>query len=282
MSHLTEGKTCEMCDQPFTPKRSDAVCCGAKCRRRKSRVHQKAVKLLTDIANDLDWPADDLIDWYQHDMTDVARLPIADREMMVENKYRGAFMSPNLSFLMITTNDTHAITAGVAARRFFVLDVSTDKAGDREYFNALADQASNGGLEALMYDLIKRNLSNFNMRDVPKTDELQAQQKMSVNSIDEWLMECCEAGILVDGTVNQFDPPAIGAWIYGGEVTATYSKWCSTNKRHKENSVVFGKHMVNLGMPSVQEAGKGNTRKGRYIKPADALMTRIEGSLMGR
>lgn len=206
---------------------------------------------------------------------------ITDKELLVENKYRTAFMSPNLSFLMITTNDTHAITAGVAARRFFVLDVSTDKAGNREYFNALADQASNGGLEAMMYELLKRDLSNFNMRDVPKTDELKDQQKMSVDTIDEWLMECCEAGILVDGTVNQYNPPSLGAWVHGGEITAIYSKWCSTNKRHKENGIVFGKHMVKLGMLSVAEAGRGNNRRGRYIQPADKLMNRIEDMLSG-
>ena len=80
MSHLIP---CEICTQPFTPKRKDAVCCSARCRKQKSRYRVIAVERLTTLADEFNCTSDELVDWYQNDMTDVARLPIADIRIIV-------------------------------------------------------------------------------------------------------------------------------------------------------------------------------------------------------
>ncbi|MCP4009842.1 MAG: hypothetical protein GY726_10050 [Proteobacteria bacterium] len=81
--HLIESKTCEICAWSFTPKRSDAVCCNATCRSKKRRYRAFAVERLTTMADEFNCTSDELIGWYQNDMTDVARLPIADIRFII-------------------------------------------------------------------------------------------------------------------------------------------------------------------------------------------------------
>ena len=48
-------------------------------------IHLSAVERLTTIAEEIGWPADDLLDWYQHDMKDIARLPMPEVRFIVQD-----------------------------------------------------------------------------------------------------------------------------------------------------------------------------------------------------
>ena len=74
-----------------------------------------------------------------------------------------------------------------------VLDKEEQKYGD---FTTIYKEMHNGGLEAMLYDLLEYDLSGFNIRDVPQTEGLAEQKLRSLSPLAEWWF-----GVLVDGSM---------------------------------------------------------------------------------
>lgn len=102
---------------------------------------------------------------------------ITERAIQVEAKGVDAETAPNCVHLIMASNENWVVPADVDDRRFFMLDVSDRRAKDTAYFAAIADQMRNGGREALLHLLQNRDLSNFNVRDVPQTEALRRQKR---------------------------------------------------------------------------------------------------------
>jgi hypothetical protein len=88
------------------------------------------------------------------------------------------------------------IPAGADARRFFVLNASAAHKQDRKYFRKIVYQMENGGREALLYLLLHRDLSGFNVGAVPQTDALATQKAFTRRGIDRLIEQICHDGIL--------------------------------------------------------------------------------------
>ncbi len=72
-------------------------------------------------------------------------------------------------------------------RRFFVLDIPSHRKEDITYFNAIHQQLSNGGYEALMYDLLNENLSEFDPKIMPENFAGFAMKMEGASSIDRYI-----------------------------------------------------------------------------------------------
>jgi hypothetical protein len=88
------------------------------------------------------------------------------------------------------------IPAGADARRFFVLDVANTHMRDFDYFAAIAAEMDNGGREALLDLLMRRNLSKFKIRLVPLTTALASQKAYSRRGIDRLIEILAHDGLL--------------------------------------------------------------------------------------
>jgi hypothetical protein len=204
---------------------------------------------------------------------------ITEDELLSEAKYKQPKMVKNRSLVLISTNETHAITAGIAARRFFMLKVSDNQHQNENYFTPLQKQVySSGGLEAFHQELLCRDISTFNHRNVPKTAELKNQQKMSGNSIDEWLLECVSHDCLAPASEHT---EKLGKWVYGGTIRGQYVLWCNRNNKHIETNTAFGIRLKRLGMPSIAEPGKGKNKKGRHMLDAADLNAALDALFSG-
>ena len=60
------------------------------------------------------------------------------------------------------------IPAGRFERRYAAFAVSATKRADREYFRALHHQITDGGAEAMMWDLQRMDLDGWHPREIPK------------------------------------------------------------------------------------------------------------------
>ena len=75
-------------------------------------------------------------------------------------------------------------------RRDFVLRVSESRKGDYAYWTALKHEIENGGVEDLVRGLLKQDLSLFNVREKPNTNELMRQKLNSLSPIQNWWHDC--------------------------------------------------------------------------------------------
>lgn len=118
---------------------------------------------------------------------------ITEDQITVEKKGIDVFSIRNRLKIIMATNADHAVLAGGAERRYFVLRVSDVKKQDHDYFGMLDSWWNNGGKEALLGYLLEYDLTGFNIRKVPNTAALEQQKLQSLPPIDAWLYErLCE------------------------------------------------------------------------------------------
>ena len=122
---------------------------------------------------------------------------ITEDTLMIECKGLDAFAVRNCLHIIMSSNNDWVIPAGADARRYFVLTVSDDHKQDIPYFTAIAEQMVNGGQQALLHHLLHRDLSDFNVRDVPQTDALADQKAYSRRGLDRVIESMAHDGILL-------------------------------------------------------------------------------------
>ena len=114
------------------------------------------------------------------------KMLVTEDMIPVEPKGVDVEMSANCVHLMMASNEHWVVPAAVDDRRFFVLDVASDRKEDHTYFGALQAQVDSGGREALLHLLINRDLRGFNVRKIPRTAALQEQKIHSLGVEEEW------------------------------------------------------------------------------------------------
>ena len=114
---------------------------------------------------------------------------ITEDRITVEAKYADPVTARNRLKIMMATNEDHAIPAGIDERRFFVTRVSDRMKQDQAYFGELNSWWDRGGNRAFLTLLQRINLSDFNIRNVPRTRALDEQKLASLSGLDSWLYE---------------------------------------------------------------------------------------------
>lgn len=104
---------------------------------------------------------------------------ITEQSTVYEQKGRDAVAGANFVHLIIASNEDWVVPAGPDERRYAVCDVPGKFAQDPRYFGPLYEQAENGGIEAMLYDLRAMDLGNWHPRAVPKTKALRDQIEAS-------------------------------------------------------------------------------------------------------
>lgn len=123
---------------------------------------------------------------------------ITEPTLMIERKGFDSEMVQNCLHVLIASNSEWVIPAGVDERRFLVLDVDDAKQQNHAYFAALHREIENGGVEAMVFDLLKWDLSEFNPRDVPRTAALVNQKLLSLDPVQQWWFERLQVGAWLD------------------------------------------------------------------------------------
>jgi hypothetical protein len=129
--------------------------------------------------------------------TGILKALATEPTLMIEPKGFPAFPVPNRLHIIMASNNDWVVPASLSSRRFFVLDVLPIRQGDRIYFNALWHQMQReGGLPAMLWDLLNDDLSGFDFRDIPTTAALIDQRKLSLPIPDRWWMDCLSRGFV--------------------------------------------------------------------------------------
>lgn len=118
--------------------------------------------------------------------------------MMMEAKGMDAVLTSNYARLAFVSNEKWVVPAGLDdERRYFVLECGTARQKDTAYFGAIDDQMENGGLEAMVADLMAWTPQGGNwnvLRNPPQTEALKEQATQSLDLVDGLMVQMIEDG----------------------------------------------------------------------------------------
>ncbi len=118
--------------------------------------------------------------------TDELKSIVTEPIIQISEKYQPSRQIRSCHRFFAATNADHFKNTERDDRRDFTLRVSEARKGDHEYWKVLNDEIDNGGVEAMVHDLLLMDLSNFNVRNKPNTRELVEQKLHSLDPIQRW------------------------------------------------------------------------------------------------
>jgi Family of unknown function (DUF5906) len=180
---------------------------------------------------------------------------ITEGTFLVEPKGVDSFPVRNCIHLLMSSNGDWVVPAGAEARRYFVLNVSDTRMQDSDYFSAITRQMNNGGRSALLFVLQERDLSDFNVRQVPQTDALAEQKAHSRRGVD-LLVEI----LANDGTLPSSHMAYPNIAITSGEADGkgfhVAARNLAADLKHSASTVIVAALKKNWGCKSWESHGK--------------------------
>ena len=117
--------------------------------------------------------------------------------MPLEKKGVDVVQVRSFARLLLTSNEKWVVPTSADERRYFCMDVSDHRRGDRAYWNALYDQMHNGGLAGFHAYLAGwQTPEGLDLRDPPQTSALAAQKLAGLRGIDRWWRDILHTGEL--------------------------------------------------------------------------------------
>jgi hypothetical protein len=151
----------------------------------------------------------------------------------------------------MASNQDWVVPASADERRYFVLDVSEIYRGNRAYFKKLYAQMDAGGLAAMVYDLLHRDISEFDHRTIPDTAALAEQKRHSLDTLDRWWLACLERGFIWRSRYGEADFAKWDSFYTTELLNRSYLQWCGDNRvSYPLSRSLLGKRMTEIYNPS--------------------------------
>jgi molybdopterin-guanine dinucleotide biosynthesis protein len=209
---------------------------------------------------------------------------VSERNLTVERKGVDAYRYYNCAHLAVASNEDWFIPAGPESRRWFVLETSSDRAKDMNWFNEIHKEMDNGGTEAMMHELMGREITS-NLKRAPETKMLADQRLRYAashrDSFTTWMQDCLESGVL--GVQCHKSNDIETAWpvlVDRMELYTAYEQWCGL-KRLPVNEIahksLFYSRAERMGLKKVRPAMADGQRRWMYeISPLETTIAVFE------
>jgi hypothetical protein len=179
---------------------------------------------------------------------------VTDETLIIEQKGRDAREVKNRVHLLMTSNEDWVVPAGPESRRWLVIDVSDKRRGDAAYFKALwAEINDDDAVGAFLHQLLAEDLSDFNVRDFPKTEALVDQRAHSVTGILAWALDLVSRGCVVKTEAGSM---SWREFFATRELFADYREWVAGQRFERAlTAETFGRDLNRtLGLERVRRA----------------------------
>jgi len=193
----------------------------------------------------------------------VIKTMLTEPQIMIERKGVDPIWLDNHMIFMITSNERSVVPADIRDRRWQVFEVSDGKREDKSYFSEIMTQMKSGGYEAMLYELLERDISKGpDPRKTIRTPELFDQIIQAQGPVEKYIYQFLDTGTLPQ-------PEASG----NGPGITTIAAMFSEMKRNQPNAqyvheTLFGRDLgkVFTGIKKVQ-SGKFITGYGKHGEP---------------
>lgn len=147
---------------------------------------------------------------------------ITGSEHLIEFKGKEPVRVRNYIRLFVTGNPDWIVPVSLQGRRFAVLEIGEQRMRDSAYFAAIDLEMERGGRAALLHYLLNLDLSQTDLRQIPKTAALLEQKIASLTHEQAWLLDVLMSGRLPYGCDLPGECPApllFDAYISHGSKT---------------------------------------------------------------
>lgn len=163
---------------------------------------------------------------------------------MVEKKGVDPVQLDNYIHLMVTSNNSWVVPAGLEERRWAVFDCGNGNIQDEVFFKRMYEELDGGGREHLLSYLLRFPIHEVNLKDLPRTQALFEQKVASMTEVQSWWFDRLREGRLLSQH---------GTWLQSVGVDALYNAYAvyadKLGKQRKLTKEQFGMELGKL-MPS--------------------------------
>jgi hypothetical protein len=186
-----------------------------------------------------------------HSSAGVLKDLVTGDTLMIEQKYVDPVERPNFLRMLITSNEDWIWPADIDDRRLAAFDVSDERANDRAYFGAIAEELENGGYGRLLHDLLSYSIDDELLHSPPRTTALEAQAAESMPVEERWLLDLLQTGEIQGMPVGDgsIDVP-IGI-LYDG-----YTQTANARERGYLKSREAFSHFISKRLSAVKTGGR--------------------------
>ncbi|MBY6090482.1 DUF5906 domain-containing protein [Maritimibacter alkaliphilus] len=127
----------------------------------------------------------------------VIKTMLTEPQIMIERKGVDPIWLDNHMILMITSNERSVVPADIGDRRWQVFEVSDEHREDKAYFSAIMQQMREGGYEAMLQELLERDISKGpDPRKTIRTPELFDQIIQAQGPVEKYIYQFLDSGCL--------------------------------------------------------------------------------------
>lgn len=141
--------------------------------------------------------SDEAVNPYDRDAEGQLKALITEPMLTYERKGVDAIPGKNYLHVMLASNDDWIVNATDDERRYFVSKVSNVFQRNASFFKKLYEQLENGGYEAFLWDMLQRDLGNWDPQtNLPVTKALIEQKFNNMTLLEQWWYSVLDIGEL--------------------------------------------------------------------------------------
>ncbi|MEC8067705.1 MAG: DUF5906 domain-containing protein [Pseudomonadota bacterium] len=195
----------------------------------------------------------------------VLKTLITESQNLIERKGVDASPTPNFVHLIMASNEDWVVPASKDERRYLVLDMGECSMQVHEYFAKIQRDLESGGYENLLHYLQCINISEWNHRQIPKTEALLDQMRRNMPEVIDPLLDWLYDGITPgDDSSKCGDPSCI--------VLTNAADECGLHSRKLLNDLTrLGVFMQSPPKPQQTSVGNKSTSRAYKLKPLAEL-----------
>jgi Primase C terminal 2 (PriCT-2)/Family of unknown function (DUF5906) len=187
----------------------------------------------------------------------VIKTMLTEPRIMIERKGVDPLWQDNHMIFMVASNERSVVPADIGDRRWQVIQVGDARREDRKYFGAIIAEMEAGGHEAMLFDLLQRDISSGpDPREIIRTPELFDQIIQAQGPIERYLYQ-----ILDEGLLPQPEAPGNGPGITTIEAMYEDLRRTQPNAQYIQ-ATLFGRSIGDL-LPGLKKVQSGHFVAGR-------------------